>query len=226
MTAFLAYWNTPTGFHTITDDSAMYNGTSNAANSGGNYTGAANPSQAITNFCTYVGNYTSDGGEGSLDMTKSGGYFDQFSSGILAGKYVFCYEGGPDWPTDVGYTFDSHSGTPYTITSASSAFLIAVQLSSTWATTQIAVWNNYITRSNCYFPAQYLWENVNTGGDTGHAAYRWAYCSPDAYASGIEGQALLNASPWTAESAYNLGISDTAPPPTEDGRVLFRMGQR
>ena len=72
----------------------------------------------------------------------------------------------------------------------------------------MAIFNNYVGRSNCKMPAQYLWENVNTIGDTGNPAWRWAYCTPDAYASGIEGQALLNNPTWAGMSARNLALTE------------------
>ncbi len=152
------------------DDVDLYNGT-------GAHTGAANPTLAVTHYVNAV-------------VAQSyAGYFDQYSAGLPAGKYCLQYEGGPDWPVEGG---------TYGLTVPQGALLTAVQNSTQWRDAQISIWAEYVSRSNCFMPAQYLSINGNN---------RWAYAAPDSYASHIEGQGLLNNPTWVGESSRNRALT-------------------
>ncbi len=151
------------------DDVDLYNGA-------GAHAGAANPTLAVTHYVN------------AAVAQSYAGYYNQYSAGLPAGKYCLQYEGGPDWPVMAG---------TYGLTVPQGALLTAVQTSTQWRDAQIAIWTEYVSRSNCLMPAQYLTINGN---------YRWAYAGPDSYASHVEGQLLLNNPTWVAESTRNRAL--------------------
>ena len=178
---------------------------------GGNYIGAANQTLAMQHLVDSVGFTTNHDGQGSYDFTSSGAIFDQCSSGILAGSYVFNYEGATNWPTTPS---DTHTGPIYAghyFGPADYPLLKAAIDCPAWWTAQLAVWTNYCNRANCVMPSMYYQV-------LGPYGQRWAYSTPDAYggdASHIEGQGLLNNATWVGASARNLAINDsggTGPP--------------
>lgn len=179
------YTNTTTGTGTFTDDSAMFNGTDNSGNGGGNYTGAANPTQAITNF---VANQTSSTGQTIKSYCDHAnptagiaGQFDTLMSGY--GKRAIGYEGGTDWQCAVGVGIGSH-----TITTNDSLFLCAVNQSSQWAAAQAGFFNDVATLSVSGLMPIFTYQ-INTPLNL-----RWCYISPDTYSGGVEG-AAFSASP-------------------------------
>ena len=193
-----AYTNTVTGVGTFTDDSAMFNGTNNTGNSGGNYTGAANQTQAIANFVANIvsvsseqtiGNYCSQG-------NPSGGIIATFTTNMPAGKYVIQYEGGTDWNTSAGSSNNSHTNT-----ANDNAFLLAVLQSQAWATAQAQFFTNCSTLANHGPGSIYIFLNSSTTGP------RWSYMWPDTYAGGVEGGAFTASPMWTTLGARNQALS-------------------
>ncbi|HEY6020167.1 MAG TPA: hypothetical protein VIY48_09780, partial [Candidatus Paceibacterota bacterium] len=193
------YYQTTAGTGTFTDDSAMFNGLDNSGNGGGNYTGAANPTQAITNFVAKV----VDAGNvfGSESTTRYATVLmPQFASTIPPGKFVINYEGGTDWQTQAGNV----TGGGHTLTAGDSAFSIAVINSSQWATAQTNFFNAVNAISGCFMPSIYI--HVGATGTE-----RWAYCNPDTYATiagtPTEGAALTVNSPvWIAMGNRNQAL--------------------
>lgn len=178
-----AYMSGTTGTGNYKDDTAMFNGTDNSPSGGGNYTGAANPSQAITNFVASISASTSGGG-----ITQYTTLAAQYSTNLGAqGKVAISYEGGADW---------ADSGTAGQI-----AFTQAVYNSSQWATAQIGYWTTAVAgNSNYKMPSVYTYIGVGT-------STRWAYCEPDSYGStSTEGQALANNPTFAAMCTRNQAL--------------------
>lgn len=198
------YYNTTAGTGTFTDDSAMFNGTSNTVNGGNDYTGAANPTQAITNFVANVTTQTGQTIKSYCDHANPtagiAGQFDTLMSGY--GKRAIGYEGGTDWQCALNGTV----GTTHTITAADSLFLCAVNQSSQWATAQTGFFNDVATLSVSGLMPIYQYQ-INTPLNL-----RWAYISPDTYATigGIptEGGAMTNSPMWTALSTRNQALTN------------------
>jgi hypothetical protein len=198
------YCQTRTGIGTFTDDSAMFNGTNNSKNGGGNYTGAANPTQACANFavaCTHSTQIPADGVFDKYLAPSLTGYTANFAAAVRPyGKVAINYEGGTNWDVAVGVNF---YGTGHLITLADSAFLIAAIGSSAYAVATITYFNNTALVPNSAMPSVYLFiANPQ----------RWAYAAPDTYADNsggtqTEGQQLLNSATWVAMGARNQGLS-------------------
>lgn len=168
------------------------------SNIGGNYTGAANQSQAITNFVAQVvdaGNIYS----GETTTRYGTVVIPQFASQMPAGKVVVSYEGGTDWQTQAGNSQGGH-----VLTAGDSTFSIAVINSPQWATAQVNFFNVVGAISGSFMPSIYIW--VGAAGTE-----RWSYCTPDTYAtiSGTptEGAALTVNSPvWIAMGNRNQAL--------------------
>lgn len=202
------YYATVTGTGTFRDDSAMYNGTDNSANGGGNYTGAANPTQAITNFVAKV-QAVGDGTGQSIDIWKNT-WLPNYSTTLPSGKVIVNYEGGADWQAQSGakQPYSTIGGSGYVLTAGDAAFSIGVLDSSQWATAQSGAFNAFNGIAKCCMPALYTWIGAGTPSAP---AQRWAYCAPDTYASisgtPTEGAALTVNSPgWIAWSARNVAL--------------------
>lgn len=197
-----AYCGTSTGTGTFTDDSAMYNGTDNSGNGGGNYTGAANPTQAITNFVAQVVDV------GSINNQSITRYatevWPQEAGALPAGKVLLGYEGGADWQVTVGANQGGH-----TLTANDELFARAALDSPQWATAQVGFFNTVSAVPNSAMPSVF----ISIGGGTVAApSQRWAYCAPDSYAtiSGTptEGAALTVNSPvWIAMGNRNRALT-------------------
>lgn len=198
-----SYYSTITGTGTFTDDSAMFNGTNNTSNGGGNYTGAANPTQAITNFVGQVTTTTSNSESITKYTTVLMPQFASTLASLTTGKVVLNYEGGTDWPAGANQGIPGGS-----LTVAQAAFTIAVIGSSQWATAQVNALNTINAISGCFMPSIYIWIGAQDG--SGNKSQRFAYCAPDSYAlnGGVptEGQALLNSPVWVAMSARNVAL--------------------
>jgi hypothetical protein len=194
------------GTGTFTDDSAMYNGTDNSGNGGGNYTGAANQSQAIANFITSMTVSPSAGDQTVAAFCQhtnpTAGYSASFDTAMAGfGKRAIGYEGGTDWQTANGGTLGS--GTHHNITANDSLFLKAINQSTQWATEQIQFMDDVKNNlSSSGFMPIYTFLSGST------ADLRWAYAAPDTYAGGVEGAALTVNSPlWTALGTRNQAFS-------------------
>lgn len=195
-----SYYSTTTGTGTFTDDSAMFNGTNNSGNGGGNYTGAANPSQALTNFVNQTA---------ASIASWAATIIPQYSSTLAAqapGKVVVNYEGLQDWQTQTGKV--TNGG--HTLTAGDSLFSIAAINSSQWATAVVNFFNALNAITNCFMPSQYIWigseDIVSLNPDQ-----RWANCAPDSYATitgtPTEGAALTVNSPvWIAMGNRNVAL--------------------
>ena len=190
---------TGSGAGSFTDDSHLYNGT-------GPYSGAANQTQAIANFVTKAsstGNTWQTTKNFCDGSNPTAGKDYSFSSAMTsAGKASIHYEGGMDWVSRQGE--NDWTGTPLTANQA--AFKRAVQNSTQWATAYVTDYMGAITNlANSYIPASYLITNEYTGSG-GTIQQRWAHASPDTYASGTEGQALLNNPTWVAMGVRNRAL--------------------
>lgn len=194
------YTNTVTGTGTFTDDSAMFNGTDNSGNGGGNYTGAANPTQAFANFVSNIVN-TGTGAQQTISnycsqSSPSAGIIAQFATQMaLLGKYVIQYEGATDWQTQVGQGINGH-----TITSGDNLFLMGIMQSQAWATAQAQFFNNCATLANSGPGAIFTFISTST------TAPRWSYMWPDTYAGGVEGGAFTASPMWTTLGARNQAL--------------------
>jgi hypothetical protein len=188
-----SYFNTTTGTLCCTDDNAMFNGLDNRPNGGGNYLGAANPTQALTNFVAQVVSGSGQSCNGYCNpASPTAGLDQQFASAMVSfGKISIQYEGGTDWdPVRSGGAFQT--------------FLTAAINSSQWSSAQIAYFNATSSLTGTGMPSVYLM--ISDGNGQGQPDQRWAYASPDAYASGTEGQALLNCPVWVAMGARNQAL--------------------
>lgn len=192
------YTNTVTGTGTFTDDSAMFNGTDNSANGGGNYTGAANPNQACSNFVVQMVANTSQGVAGYLNSATS------FNGGMVTqGKRQIQYEGGANWTTATGAGLNSHI-----ITANDTLFLVGIYESSAWATAQLNFFNSVATNDSVAGPMSIYTFLASVTG----SGFRWAYAAPDTYAtiSGTptEGAALTVNSPfWIGMGSRNQALT-------------------
>jgi len=185
------------------DDSAMYNGEDNTANGGGNYSGAANPTQAITNFVNQV--VTGVASQSTNDYTNpanpTAGRDSSFASAMAAlGKASIHYEGAQDWSCYPG----AGDWGSITLTTNQATFKRAVINSTQWATAL----TNYFTATqlviNSYLPAAYY----ITGGSSGVLNQRWAFSTPDTYGqSGTEGGGLAANPAWVAMGNRNRALS-------------------
>lgn len=194
-----AYSNTVTGTGTWTDDSAMYNGLDNTANGGGNYSGAANPTQAITNFVNNIVNSTVNETIGAFcsQASPGAGILGAFNTAMVsAGKRVIQYEGGTDWACAAGSFNQSHL-----LTAGDSLFVNAVNQSSQWAAAQAQFFDNIKNLSNHGPPALYLYLKSSTGD------LRWGYAAIDPYLGGVYGDNITTKAMWTTMAARNALLS-------------------
>lgn len=193
-----SYTGTSSGTGTFTDDSAMFNGVNNSSNGGGNYTGAANQSQAITNFVASI----KSGPDGSDHFLST--QLTQFSSFMTPiGKMVAQYEGGNNWEAKLNGNLGGH-----TLTQADNTFSIAVINSSQYGALQTNFFNSFCAiSSQCFMPSMYTWIGAGTSSNP---VQRWAQTSPDAYgATGIEGGGLtaISGNVWNSLGARNQALT-------------------
>lgn len=191
------YMHYATGTGTFTDDSAMYNGTNNTGNGGGNYTGVANTAQAITNFVAQV----NTGGD-SQSVARFKAIVPTYSAAFAPiGVYSIGYEGMGEWQVFPGETYGGHL-----ITSNDNLFLIAAQGSASWSTVAQSWLTSYRSNSFAVMPPFYVgvecrwgFTSVNNGHSIGGT------CSPDTYSGGVEGAAFNTT--WTTNGTLNQAIS-------------------
>lgn len=188
------YTSSATGTHTFNDDMALYFGTDNSGNGGGNYTGAANQTQAIQNFVTSVVNETNTGPGFAYYL----GLHADASGWLPAGKFTMEYEGGFNWNTKSG----TNNNAGQALTANGQTFMLAISNSAAWGTAQVNYFNSLAALAKGALGSVYIISTTSTSGDQ-----RWAYAAPDSYASGIEGQALLNNGAWAAMSARNQALT-------------------
>jgi hypothetical protein len=183
------YMSPGTGTGTFTDDSAMYAGTSPYS--------SPNQAQAITNFVAQASiNITN-----LLALVGPGtNTFATVMQGVSPPKVVVNYEGGADWLTRAGNTYEGHL-----ITAADQIFLQAILDSSQWSTAQLGFFTSFAAITGCFLPAIYIHISTTITDQ------QWAYCTPDSYAtiSGTptEGAALtVNNAFWVAGSTRNQAL--------------------
>jgi hypothetical protein len=171
--------------------------------------GSPNQSLAITHFVEAVIS-NPKGGTNAQPLNQycnpanvNAGLDAAYAAGIPAGKMSIQYEGGPDWktrsmPGAYGVAWGGHVITP-----ADSIFLTAALDSATLGTAMTAYLNATAGIAKTALPSIYFWLGAVVDGASDR---RWTYAGPDTYASGTEGQALLNSGPWVAMSARNSGL--------------------
>jgi hypothetical protein len=173
------YYSTVTGTGTFTDDSALYNGTDNSGNGGGNYTGAANTTQAVVNYVAQAVNISG--------ASQTFGYYGnlltaQYAPSLTAiGKSAIQYEGGWDAQTIQGQTQGGH-----VLTANDVLFTVAVQGSSQWATAQVNYFNTWVSTAGAFLPSLY----VGVDQRFGLTSVNNGAVNPDTYSGGVEGAAF------------------------------------
>jgi hypothetical protein len=205
-----AYMGPGKGTGTFWDDAAMYNGQDNTANGGGNYSGAANTTQAITNFVAKA--VSGVGNQSTNDYTNpaapTAGLDYQFANAMTGyGKASIHYEGAQDWHC-VPYSVDNQSdwGGVH-LTTAQADFKRAVINSSQWSTALVGYFTATELVANSYLPATYYITN-NRDGSGAVLDQRWAYSTPDTYGqSGTEGGGLAANPAWIAIGNRNRALS-------------------
>jgi hypothetical protein len=193
-----AYYSTKKGRGTFTDDSAMFNGTDNSSNGGGNYSGHADQSQAIANFVAKC--VTPAPAEQStysyVDLNGTG-LLRKFADTVRAlGKTVIGYEGGTDWETAAGGR-QGIAGSEHVLTAADAAFSVAVINSPQWAAAQIDYFNRAARVPGAAMPSVY--------NHIGYGTHRWSYKYPNAYSGTVEG--LSDNPTWVAMGNRNRALS-------------------
>jgi hypothetical protein len=196
--ATAAYFDAPPGYYngrgagSFTDDSAMYAGTFPYSSS--------NQTQAITNFVAAVKSGRG-GGAQSIDLYLNNSLFGltaDYAAGMKAlGKVAINYEGGADWPTQVG----TQTQGGHTITSADNIFLTAGLNSTQWREAQVNYFDHTSQLQGSAMPSVYTY--IGAPGNQ-----RWAYCEPDSFVGSREGQALLRSPLWVGMSSRNQALLD------------------
>lgn len=163
------------------------------ANGGGNYIGAANPTQAIANFVDNMVNNTINETIGSYcsQANPSAGRLAQFCTGVSP-KIVLEYEGNQNWACAAGLSNQSH-----VLTSGDSIFANAVCQSQQLATATAQFFDNIKTLSNHGPVALYNWLKDNPND------LRWGIYGPDSYQGGVEGAGINNSPMWSTLGARN-----------------------
>jgi hypothetical protein len=198
------------GTGTFWDDAAMYNGQDNTANGGGNYSGAADQTQAMTNFVNQI--VTGVGTQSTNDYTNpsspTAGRDHSFASAMAGfGKASIHYEGAQDWRC-VPYSVEARNDwDSIQLTTAQANFKRAVINSSQWATALVNYFNATQLVTNSYLPAAYYITN-NRDGSGAVLDQRWAFSTPDTYGqSGTEGGGLAANPAWVAMGNRNRALS-------------------
>jgi hypothetical protein len=189
---YMAY---TTGTRTFTDDSAMFNGTNNTVNGGGNYSGAANTVQAIANLNYMLSTATGDSQSVPLYTGLAGTYSTRLSA---LGVYSMQYEGGYEINPAVGASYGGH-----TMTAGDQAFVLAWQASPDWSTTLQAFFTAYRALPMSVMPASlYVMISPQWGYTSLTAATLCGATScPDTYFGGVEGGSLNQT--WTDNGVVN-----------------------
>jgi hypothetical protein len=189
---YMAY---TTGTRTFTDDSAMFNGTNNTVNGGGNYTGAANTAQAIANLNYMLSTATGDSQSVPMYTALASTYSTRLSA---LGVYSMQYEGGYEINPAVGASYGGH-----TMTAADQAFVLAWQDSPNWSGTLQNFFTNYVSNPMSVMPASlYVMISPQWGYTSATAATLCGTTAcPDTYFGGVEGGALNRT--WTDNGVVN-----------------------
>lgn len=132
-----------------------------------------------------------------LNNSLTGFTADYASAMHALNKFAVNYEGGPDWPTAAG---SNPNNAGHVFTSADSLFVIAVLDSTQWRDAQVNYFNRTSQLAGSAMPSVYTY--IGAVGNQ-----QWAYCQPDTYASGTEGQNLLNSPVWVGMGARNQALS-------------------
>lgn len=155
-------------------------------NGGGNYIGAVNQANALSNFANQVATGSTGGSSQSTTFYKS--LATSYSNALAPiGKWGLQYEGQQDWDTTAGDALSSATGGVGRLISwADAGFLLAAQGNSAWSTVTRDFQSSYRANAFMAMPSWYImrqqrwgWTSVN-GRDT----------QPDDYAGGIEGGAF------------------------------------
>jgi len=193
-----AFQLTAVGSSTIITPSASGSASTVA---GGNYSGAANPTQAIANFITSI-NTTGTGGQQTINnycsqASPGTGILAAINTGVVANgnKRIIQYEGGTDWACNTGGFVNAK------VLSANDAlFMNAINQSQQWATAQAQFFDNIKTLSNHGPGALYLYLKLTSD-------LRWGYAQPDVYKLGVEGDNLTTQPMWTTMATRNAALS-------------------
>lgn len=193
---YMAY---TTGTLTFTDDSAMFNGTNNSGNGGGNYTGAPNQAQAIANLNYMLSTATGDSQSVPLYTGLAATYSSRLSP---LGVYSIQYEGGYEINPAVGASYGGH-----TMTSADQAFVLAWQASADWSTTLQAFFTAYRALPMTVMPASLYVMISPQWGYTSltNAVLCGSTACPDTYFGGVEGGSLNQT--WTDNGTVNQSLN-------------------
>lgn len=173
-----------TGTRTFTDDSAMFNGSDNSGNGGGNYTGAANQAQAIANLNYMLSTATGDSQSVPMYTALAGTYSTRLSP---LGVYSIEYEGGYEINPALGANYGGHI-----MTANDQAFVLAWQASADWSSTLQAFFTAYRALPMSVMPASLYVMISPQWGYTSLTAVTPCVGSSclDTYYGGIEGGAL------------------------------------
>jgi len=192
------YMGYTVGTSTFTDDSALYNGTNNSGNGGGNYTGVANPTQAIANLNYMLSTATGD----SQSVPLYTAFATTYSSRLAPlGVYSMQYEGGYEINPAVNASYGGH-----TMTAADQAFVLAWQASANWSNTLQAFFTAYRALPLSVMPASlYVMISAQWGYTSATNAVLCGSTScPDTYFGGVEGGALNQT--WTDNGIVNQSL--------------------
>lgn len=186
------YMNYTAGTGTFTDDSALYSGTNNTVNGGGNYVGVANPTQAVANFVAQVSS-----GDDSQSTAAFKALAISYSAAFAPlGKYSIGYEGGAEWQVQPNDVYGGH-----TLTANDSTFMLAAQGSSAWSTAFQSWLTSFKANSLSVMPPLY----VMVENRWGYTTVNNGAADPDTYSGGVEGGALNTT--WTTNGTANQSIS-------------------
>jgi hypothetical protein len=174
------------------------------SNTGGNYVGAANQSQAISNFINRVADSAGLFPNDQTMFHYSNLRYPAIATGIGLTKVLMSYEGSQDWVTGIGAANTAGFNNTY----QQALFQLAALDSSQFGTALTGFFNTICAIPNIFAPAVFLFITGSFGPN--ETNQRWAFCLPDSYAnvSGTptEGQALLNNGAWVAMSARNVAL--------------------
>lgn len=164
------------------------------AHGGGNYTSAANQSQALSNFVTKTVTDTVEG------LAYYASIHSQFTANMGDGQFVCQYEGGPNWTTLTGALANGVYPNFHQVTVTDTPFLVASYHYAGLGTGIVNYMNTICAQANTALPALFL--SVNSG-------YRWTFSAPDSYdvGSSVEGSGLSNNPAWTAVSTRNASVT-------------------
>ena len=202
---------------------------------GSNYIGAQNQTQALNNLALAMTRWNGVGSAGEPLETyckvsnPTAGLDNQYAVAMTSfGKKSIQYEGGIQiYALPPMFGGSSSSVAPDIVRYD---FLTALYNSAQWGTAQTNYWNARAGLAGCGMPSIYYWgpnQGFNNDAITQYGI-RWAYCSPDTYAGGVEGAALTNNLAWSAFASRNQAFVDcpAVNTPAFGFSVITDSGQR